>query len=234
MSENDESTKLEVKSSETSKLNEQKSYKFIDIIKEYFNISNQNQIEDEEKYTPEILNVPKLNYGKYITFFYINNEPLFAIGPDYNYFLILFLINIFFAIFLLWIIWENSFLFIKILGIILIIIQIFSYLITSTINPGLPKRKYQYYATHPQKNNNYRQCNFCKLWVRTNILTIHCYECNCCIEGQDHHCQWISKCVGSRNYLLFHITIISVSILFFYFFFSIFMMSFYISNKSKV
>jgi hypothetical protein len=96
MSQFEESTKLEVNNNTNSEIqklnnnNNNQSFTFLDKIKKYLIMINLLE-EEEEIYTPEILKVPKLNYGKYYTFCYINNDPIFAIGPDYLYFLILFI-----------------------------------------------------------------------------------------------------------------------------------------------
>jgi hypothetical protein len=38
-----------------------------------------------------------------------------------------------------------------------------------------------------------------------NDQAIHCSFCDICTRGCDHHCPWISKCVGKGNLILFYI-----------------------------
>ena len=39
---------------------------------------------------------------------------------------------------------------------------------------------------------------------------IHCEDCDICIEGLDHHCIWVGKCVGKKNLRLFYVFVGSV------------------------
>lgn len=32
----------------------------------------------------------------------------------------------------------------------------------------------------------------------------HCRDCDVCIQGYDHHCPWVSKCIGKRNLYYFY------------------------------
>ena len=32
----------------------------------------------------------------------------------------------------------------------------------------------------------------------------HCYDCDLCIRGLDHHCPWTGKCIGERTLWNFH------------------------------
>jgi hypothetical protein len=45
-------------------------------------------------------------------------------------------------------------------------------------------------------------CQICHVIRRKDIF--HCPDCNVCIEGYDHHCPWIGKCVGSNNLRSFY------------------------------
>ena len=43
------------------------------------------------------------------------------------------------------------------------------------------------------------QCN-----VTRPVGAVHCYDCNCCVMGLDHHCPWTGKCIGERNLRFFY------------------------------
>ena len=60
-------------------------------------------------------------------------------------------------------------------------------------------------------------CNICKVGI--DDTTIHCDDCNVCIEGDlhyiigyDHHCPWTGKCIGKGNIIYFRIFIWSTGI----------------------
>ena len=40
--------------------------------------------------------------------------------------------------------------------------------------------------------------------------TTHCFYCEKCIEGYDHHCYWINNCVGKNNINLFVLFLIVI------------------------
>ena len=44
--------------------------------------------------------------------------------------------------------------------------------------------------------------------------TFHCDECDACIDGYDHHCPWLGKCVGKHNYPPFFWLLHAVNIYF--------------------
>ncbi|GBE59818.1 zinc finger DHHC domain containing protein [Babesia ovata] len=46
-----------------------------------------------------------------------------------------------------------------------------------------------------------RWCVACRLYKPPRVK--HCYECGRCISRFDHHCPWMSNCIGSNNYKMF-------------------------------
>lgn len=55
-----------------------------------------------------------------------------------------------------------------------------------------------------------RYCERCNIF-RPPTRCSHCYTCNACIVGFDHHCIWLGTCIGARNYLDFLVFLISLS-----------------------
>ncbi|CDR95952.1 Probable S-acyltransferase or Palmitoyltransferase [Babesia bigemina] len=46
-----------------------------------------------------------------------------------------------------------------------------------------------------------RWCVSCRMYKRPRVK--HCYECRRCVSRFDHHCPWMSNCIGANNYKLF-------------------------------
>ncbi|KAK9241322.1 DHHC palmitoyltransferase-domain-containing protein [Lipomyces kononenkoae] len=68
----------------------------------------------------------------------------------------------------------------------------------------------QYDEDHPvYLRINY--CSVCRIWRPAR--SIHCRECDSCIDFMDHHCIWLNNCIGVRNYRYFFCFILSLSLL---------------------
>lgn len=50
-----------------------------------------------------------------------------------------------------------------------------------------------------------KYCRTCNI-IRPK-RAIHCSDCDACVESLDHHCPFISTCVGKRNYVWFFLFI---------------------------
>ena len=109
--------------------------------------------------------------------------------------------------------------FIKLLGLLVYFLFLFSYSYTALINPGYPKHDIDSVTGEPRKKFYF--CSICKIWVNREKRTFHCVDCDICVEGLDHHCPWTSKCIGKRNYKSFSVFVCSVFTLIVYFFIAI-------------
>ena len=144
----------------------------------------------------------------------IYGDPKIIIGPHWPLYII---VTSFFSIGV-WLIYSRFGIYfniyLKIIGIIIYLIFLISYTYTATINPGYPKHDIDSITGEPRKKFYY--CNICKLWANREKKTMHCSDCNICVEGNDHHCPWTGKCIGRRNHCSFIIFVSSVFVLFVY------------------
>ena len=62
------------------------------------------------------------------------------------------------------------------------------------------------------EDRNFRQCRDCKIWINTTERTFHCDYCGICIENYDHHCIWLSNCIGKNNIFTFRVFLICILI----------------------
>jgi len=69
---------------------------------------------------------------------------------------------------------------------------------------------------HPETGEVF--CTKCTAYRPSGAM--HCYRCNVCVEGMDHHCPWSGKCIGRKNlryfyaflsFLCFHVLFVLVT-----------------------
>jgi predicted amidophosphoribosyltransferase len=70
------------------------------------------------------------------------------------------------------------------------------YFLTSFTNPGYMKGSSPYnflkLVENPEIDPS-KLCPECEIQVND---TRHCYYCNECVKGFDHHCPWVNNCIG--------------------------------------
>ncbi|KAM3128878.1 Palmitoyltransferase [Paramecium bursaria] len=174
------------------------------------------QIESKIQNMDEYDNVEEVSdwvrhTGEYLTFIYINDEPIFALGPQWYISVILLMISIFIEYFSFLKKTNNT---IYILNIILTLLYNLSFIICSILNPGLYSSKYEV--------QNETTCDICQVIHYQNNIT-HCEQCDICIREYHHHSVIFGKCIGQGNlfyYYMFQIItplyVINLIIILFY------------------
>ena len=157
-----------------------------------------------------------MRLGRTYTFFGDKyGSPLIVIGPHWPMYLfccsiVSFIFIIFFRHF-----WNYMNIFFKGLGLIVYLVFFLSYTYTFLINPGIPK--YDEDAILGKPREKFGFCKKCGIWINIEDNTSHCYDCDVCYEGLDHHCPWTGKCIAKRNSTSFYIFIASILFIFCYF-----------------
>ena len=207
-----ENTYLNVKENKTQ--NELKNNN----INFYYN--NMNNNEEDASRRIGFLNTRKPYYfymklGNTYTFFGDKDaSPLIVIGPNWYMYLVCCLgVTIGFLLFFRSF-WAYMNILFKLIGIIVFLTFFISYSYTSLLNPGIPK--YDENAILGKPRENYRFCAQCCIWISLEENGSHCFECNVCYEGYDHHCPWTGKCVAKYNVKYFYTFIVSVLCIFCY------------------
>ena len=142
--------------------------------------------------------------GKTLAFGFDENfYPKFIIGPHWPLFVFMNIIISIMVIVIYKILLSFEKKLITIIYFISIILILIFYYITFLINPGIILNK-----KGDMANSSY--CSSCQCYYNPSLKISHCNYCGVCIEGLDHHCVWIGKCVGKYNKKTFYGLIVSV------------------------
>jgi hypothetical protein len=188
---NNNNNNLSLKSNETqiSKINKK-------TIPNYLKDCNENEIINEKflfKFKGRSLFIFGDKYG----------NPLFIIGPHWPmYFCYCGTVTLFMCIVYYSKFWNKLSKFSKFLGEFIYLFYFIFYTLTFLLNPGYPRNTVGRRIGKPR--NEYYFCEFCEFWIYKNSLTSHCFDCNICIEGYDHHCPWTGHCIGKKNLIFFY------------------------------
>lgn len=181
------------------------------------NLSDRKNIYDSQNHS---VNSKETFYYKKIgnTFALLSDSkgnPMIIIGPDWSMYagLTIFIGIIMISYFLF--LYPKSNTIIRFLGITIFICFNIFYSATALINPGYPNNNRTRKEGIPREL--YRYCNKCEFYVNKHNAVYHCDSCNICIEGYDHHCPWVGKCIGRKNNCLFQLFLFSTIVIFCFF-----------------
>ena len=190
-------------------------------LEEVNNVSN-NILEILNENDNEVFNEYKINPNKDRIFknihcyFFLNGEPLIIIGPDLEYFILVFTLASFFSILVYSLKTSSSFTtMLFVLGYLSFSV---CYILLMVLNPGIPIEKKHYDIN--DLNTNYKQCKICNcIYYKEDFKNVsHCGICGICVEECEHHCNFATKCIGKNNkkiYKAWKISIISFAFIMF-------------------
>ena len=205
------------KPSQSNDSNEKK-----DTNKEEINNVSNNILEILNENDNEVFNEYKINPNKDRIFknihcyFFLNGEPLIIIGPDLEYFNLVFTLVSFFSILVYSLKTSSSFTtMLFVLGYLSFSV---CYILLMVLNPGIPIEKKHYDIN--DLNTNYKQCKICNcIYYKEDFKNVsHCEICGICVEECEQHCNFATKCIGKNNkkiYKAWKISIISFSFVMF-------------------
>ena len=142
------------------------------------------------------------------------NRPLLSIGPQWNIFLLLFIIITGIFIFLFLYFFKSLNIFLKIVGILIYLAFLFGWLLMFFCDPGIPKEVDEYIAN--KEKDKYIYCVICRHWITRESESKHCSLCDVCYEEHEYHCSFLSKCIAKKNYKYFYTFIIVLCLILIY------------------
>ena len=136
----------------------------------------------------------------------------FVIGPHWYISIIGFTLICLVGGLVIFPLWNSLTLVLRILYLTIFSFALLMYLIMFFKNPGVVPQKRNAPAVTDVENKSEYSCPKC-LTVREQ-RAYHCEDCDVCIEGFDHHCIWVGKCVGAKNLIAFYVFVASIPIFF--------------------
>ena len=170
-------------------------------------LENTKKVSLSKDYTEyksfKFLGIKFYKLGNIYAFCFIKNKnrPLFCTEKLCYLHLIIYLIEFLIYFFCDRYLYKNVEAWKQIVFYILLILFFFSYSFTVFINPGIVLE-----SPKNCKIDNF--CRKCNIYYDKKKIS-HCEDCDICIEGYDHHCSVLRKCIAKNNKITFWCTIIS-------------------------
>ncbi|EQC35095.1 hypothetical protein SDRG_07329 [Saprolegnia diclina VS20] len=87
-----------------------------------------------------------------------------------------------------------------------IVLTFLSFAMVACSDPGIIREDY----VNPAGEDEGVLCAHCR--IRRPANAVHCYECEVCIDGLDHHCPWTGKCIGKRTLKWFYLFLTMITL----------------------
>ena len=147
--------------------------------------------------------------GKTFTFFGDKDgSPFIVIGPHWSMYVCFCSLMTAGYLFFLIHFWNYMNILFKLSGLISFLTYFVSYTYIFLGNPGIPK--YDENAILGKPREKHALCRKCGIWRNLDKNVYHCFDCDICVEGFDHHCPWTGKCVAKNNVNAFYVFLISI------------------------
>lgn len=149
-----------------------------------------------------------------------------TLGPQLHYVILTLIFLILILSLTLQLLIETS-LILTLIFLAIAISEIYLFLLTAFTEPGIvpPQPEHENNSAHPPVAAIVNGVTMESKWCfACNIYTPprgkHCQQCQVCVERFDHHCKFLSNCIGARNYrnffmLLFNTFLLGLFVLLF-------------------
>ena len=137
---------------------------------------------------------------------YLQGEVILSIGPDWGFNLCIVSIILAALVFFFTIMAPKVEPLVQYLGFAVFFTCLISYLLTALKNPGIITTPWEIELEEGESTQQI--CKFCS--VATVEGSEHCFDCQVCVKGYDHHCPLSGKCIGSGTLFPFYAFLISV------------------------
>jgi len=157
-------------------------------------------------------NVFLFNWGK---------KVVFSVGPDWSYAIGIYVVSMAVMIpFICWLRYKDAPQYQIVAAFVLHVLHLLAYTLCISGNPGIPIKRIQQARLEQPSLEDLRKtgrtyCQHCLITTEKSD-TFHCPDCDVCVENLDHHCPFMTKCVGGGNLCWFYSFLLLTLVCMFY------------------